>query len=339
MPGMKKHMWLLFVLLMAAYSLATRAQGTTPSGPAYHQTVYERRQYPVTPEEIAFSVAATQRFAGAIQEQGRGDVCAAAGQLLEAESHYRKCLHLDATDITAELHLAQLLARLGRYKEAATLYKGILECRNGGARRVLEPSTRVLPKGAAPEKERWTTVTVGTSLAADPTVECEYALVLLKLGYWDTACEVWDQAMRDTIDVPDRIRRGSFPQHDGSQVIAYQDTHPRLSEERFAPNNLRKKEMEALCHWVITAYRLSSRGITAAEKLAHLEAAVKANPKLPEAQCAYGEALVHKRRYAEARPALLLARKYGSEDIKKQADWWIFCCDDPPPLRTGEPAQ
>ncbi len=260
-----------------------------------------------TPEMIAQARAIRLARANALQERITGDRLFHEGKVSEAEGHYRHSVKLDDHDPYARTSFARCLSRLGKWRESAAVFKHLLADRS-----------------SIPAKEA--------------IVGCEYALVLLKLGYWDTACEAWDQAMRDTVSVPDEMRNRADNSGSTAELIAYQNTHRRLSEERFAPYNLRKKEMEALCEWILGTQRPSWEELFAAEKLAHLQAAVKANPKLPEAQYAYGKMLVDQRHFAEAKLALKVAFDRGNPLLKKEADWLLFYCDHPAPPKVGEPA-
>ncbi len=231
-------------------------------------------------------------------ELTEGEALMASGELQQAEGHIKKAMQLDPDDVFAMWAYARLLSRQGRYKESAALFKKVMAYGNDAH---------------------------GSQIARDITTGCEYALVLLKLSYWDTACEVWEQTMRYTVSVPEQmIERASRVTHDWSEVIAYQNTHRRLCEERFAPNNLRKKEMEALCQYLLGTQNPSWDHIPQEEKLAHLEAAVKANPKLPEAQLAYGDSLYGARRLPEAKAAFLVAHRIGNDAVKFRANGWLI---------------
>ncbi len=182
------------------------------------------------------------------------------GKLREAERLLRSALTFDPNNYIAQARLAQCLAQERRYKEAAAMFKVLYADRYSG-------------------------------IARETSTACEYALVLLKLGHWDAACEVWEQAMQDTVKVPGDLQMDALSSGDDAAIVNYIDSHPRMSEERFIPDTLRKKEMEALCEWVIATSHPRWNPMPEGVKLAHLQAAVKANPKLPEAQLAYGEAL------------------------------------------------
>ncbi len=244
----------------------------------------------------------------ALQERIAGDRLFHEGKVSDAAGHYRHAVKLDVHDQYARFLYARCLSRLGDFTESAAMFEQLR-----------------VDRSSIPARET--------------IVGCEYALVLIKLGDWVKACEVWDQAMRDTVSVPGGMLRAAFFSHDETAVNAYQNTHPRLLEKRFAPDNLRKNEMEALCEWVIATYETFGYSITNAEKLAHLQAAVKANPKLPEAQLAYGEMLIDQRQFAEARLALKVASKRGNPLLKKKADRLLYYCDHPAPPKPGESAQ
>jgi Flp pilus assembly protein TadD len=137
----------------------------------------------------------------------------------------------------------------------------------------------------------------GSSINHDPVTMMRYVLLLSKRGDWREAVAAYN-------DVEQRSQTGRG--------------HP-LVGLRFSETAPDWPTMRAVAHLVLGIRDAYHGPVPSAEKMKHLEEAVKLRPQWPEAQLAYGQALLRQRKLDQAQKALTIAAKSPDRDTAIRA--------------------
>lgn len=126
----------------------------------------------------------------------------------------------------------------------------------------------------------------GSSMNHDPTTLMRYVLLLSKRGAWSEAVAVYRDAENRSMS--------------GTQ-------HPLVGFQ-FADATPDWPRMNAAAHYVLGTRGRLDGAVPVAERMGHLEQAIRLRPQWPEAQLAYGQGLLKQGRYDAADKAFKVAQ-------------------------------